>query len=86
MYNHRIITAGIKEDILAICNYLKKDTEYYEDLRETVKKYDQKYQVFAAWLLARDIEPDAYIHSIQKYVDSKRITNFSVSKNAVKIN
>ena len=85
-YSFRIITAGIKEDILAICNHLNKDAEYFQDLRETVKKYDQKYQVFAAWFLARDIEPDHYIEAIQKYVDSKRITKFSVGKNAVKIN
>jgi hypothetical protein len=85
-YSFRIIVAGIKEDIQGICNFLGKDPEYFQDLRETVKKYDQKYQVFAAWLLARNIEPDHYIESIQKYVDSKRITKFSVSKNAVKIN
>ena len=85
-YSFRIIIAGIKEDIQGICNFLGKDAEYFQDLRETVKKYDQKYQVFAAWLLARNIEPDHYIESIQKYVDSKRIAKFSVSKNAVKIN
>jgi len=85
-YSFRIITAGIKEDILAICNQLGKDAEYYQDLRETVKQYDQKYQVFAAWLLARNIEADDYVKAIQKYVDSRRITKFSVSRNAVKIN
>jgi hypothetical protein len=85
-YSFRIIIAGIKEDIQGICNFLGKDAEYFQDIRETVKKYDQKYQVFAAWLLARDIEPDHYIEAIQKYIDSKRITKFSVSKNAVKIN
>ena len=85
-YSFKIVIAGIKEDIQGICNFLGKDAEYFQDLRETVKKYDQKYQVFAAWLLARNIEPDHYIESIQKYVDSKRITKFSVSKNAVKIN
>jgi hypothetical protein len=86
MYNHRIITAGIKEDILAICNHLGKDSKYYQDLRELVKQYDQKYQVFAAWLLVRGVEPDTYILQIQKYIESKRITNFSVSAKAVKIN
>jgi hypothetical protein len=85
-YSFRIITAGIKEDILGICNFLNKDAEYYQDLRETVKQYDQKYQVFAAWLLARNIEADDYVKAIQKYVDSRRITKFSVSRNAVKIN
>ena len=85
-YSFRIITAGIKEDIQAICNHLGKDAEYYQDLRETVKKYDQKYQVFAAWILARNIEADEYVEAIQKYIDSRRITKFSVSKNAVKIN
>ena len=85
-YSFRIITAGIKEDILGICNFLNKDAEYYQDLRETVKQYDQKYQVFAAWLLARNIEADDYIEAIQKYVNSRRITKFSVSAKAVKIN
>ena len=85
-YSFRILTAGIKEDILGICNFLGKDTEYFQELREVVKKYDQKYQVFAAWLKARDIEPDHYIEAIQKYVDSRRITKFSVSAKAVKIN
>jgi hypothetical protein len=85
-YSFRIITAGIKEDILAICNHLGKDAEYYQDLRETVKQYDQKYQVFAAWLLARNIEPNEYIEAIQKYIDSRRITKFSVGAKAVKIN
>ena len=32
-YSFRIITAGIKEDIQAICNHLGKDAEYYQDLR-----------------------------------------------------
>ncbi len=85
-YSFRIITAGIKEDILGICNFLNKDAEFYQDLRETVKQYDQKYQVFAAWLLARNIEPNEYIEAIQKYIDSRRITKFSVSAKAVKIN
>ena len=85
-YSFRIITAGIKEDILGICNFLNKDAEYYQDLRETVKQYDQKYQVFAAWLLARNIEPNEYIEAIQKYIDSRRITKFSVGAKAVKIN
>ena len=71
---------------MGICNFLNKDAEYYQDLRETVKQYDQKYQVFAAWLLARNIEADDYVKAIQKYVDSRRITKFSVSRNAVKIN
>jgi hypothetical protein len=85
-YSFRIITAGIKEDILGICNFLNKDAEYYQDLRETVNQYDQKYQVFAAWLLARNIEPNEYIEAIQKYIDSRRITKFSVGAKAVKIN
>jgi hypothetical protein len=85
-YSFRIVTAGIKEDILAICNQLGKDAEYFQELRETVKKYDQKYQVFAAWLIARDIEADHYVEAIQKYVDSRRITKLSVGAKAVKIN
>jgi len=72
-YSFKIIVAGIKEDIQGICNQTKKDAEYCEELRQTVKKYDQKYQVFAAWFIARNIEPDHYVEAIQKYVDSKRM-------------
>jgi hypothetical protein len=85
-YSFRIIVAGIKEDILAICNLLGKDAEYFQKLRQLVTKYDQKYQVLAAWLLARDVEPIEYIQSIDRYVTLKKITKFSVGKNAVKIN
>jgi len=85
-YSFRIIVAGIKEDILAICNVLGKDAEYFQKLRQLVTKYDQKYQVLAAWLLARDFEPTEYIQSIDRYITLKKITKFSVGRNAVKIN
>ena len=87
-YSFRIVTAGIKEDIQGICNWLEKDDEYCKDLRESVKTYESKFQVLAAWLYARDIEPEEYILSLQKYIDSRRLdpSKIKVSKNAIQIN
>ena len=87
-YSFKIIVAGIKEDIQGICNWLKKDDEYCKDLRESVKTYESKFQVLAAWLYARDIEPEEYILSLQKYINSKKLdpSKIKVSKNAFQIN
>jgi hypothetical protein len=87
-YSYKIIVAGIKEDIQGICNWLEKDDEYCKDLRESVKTYESKFQVLAAWLYARDIEPEEYILSLQKYINSKKLdpSKIKVSKNAIQIN
>ena len=87
-YSYKIIVAGIKEDIQGICNWLEKDDEYCKDLRESVKTYESKFQVLAAWLYARDIEPEEYILSLQKYINSKKLdpSKIKVSKNAFQIN
>ena len=88
MFNYRIITAGIKEDIQGICNFLGKDDEFCEGLREKVKTYESRFQVFAAWLFARGIEPEEYVLALQKYIDSRRLdpSKIKVSKNAIQIN
>ena len=87
-YSFKIIVAGIKEDIQGICNWLEKDDEYCKDLRESVKTYESRFQVLAAWLYARDIEPEEYILSLQKYINSKKLdpSKIKVSKNAIQIN
>jgi hypothetical protein len=88
MFNYRIITAGIKEDIQGICNFLGKDDEFCKGLREKVKTYESRFQVFAAWLFARGIEPEEYVLALQKYIDSRRLdpSKIKVSKNAIQIN
>jgi hypothetical protein len=88
MFNYRIITAGIKEDIQGICNFLGKDDEFCKGLREKVKTYESRFQVFAAWLFARGIEPEEYALALQKYIDSRRLdpSKIKVSKNAIQIN
>ena len=88
MFNYRIITAGIKEDIQGICNFLEKDDEFCKGLREKVKTYESRFQVFAAWLFARGIEPEEYVLALQKYIDSRRLdpSKIKVSKNAIQIN
>jgi hypothetical protein len=87
-YSFRIITAGIKEDIQGICNWLEKDDEYCKDLREKVKTYEGRFQVLAAWLYARGVEPEEYVLALQKYIDSRRLdpSKIKVSKNAIQIN
>ena len=87
MYNHRIIIAGIKEDIEAICKYKGiTDPEIIQNIRASVAPFDQNLQRFAAWLKIRNIEPDEYVLSIKRYTSRRAITNFSVSASAVKIN
>ena len=87
MYNHRIIIAGIKEDIEAICKYKRiTDPEIIQNIRASVAPFDQNLQRFAAWLKIRNIEPDEYVLSIKRYTSRRAITNFSVSASAVKIN
>ena len=87
-YSFRIILAGVKEDIQGICNFLGKDDEFCKGLREKVKTYESRFQVFAAWLFARGIEPEEYVLSLQKYIDSRRLdpSKIKVSKNAIQIN
>ncbi len=87
-YSFRIIVAGIKEDIQGICNFLGKDDEFCKGLREKVKTYESRFQVFAAWLFARGIEPEEYVLALQKYIDSRRLdpSKIKVSKNAIQIN
>jgi hypothetical protein len=87
-YSFRIILAGIKEDIQGICNFLGKDDEFCKGLREKVKTYESRFQVFAAWLFARGIEPEEYVLALQKYIDSRRLdpSKIKVSKNAIQIN
>ena len=87
-YSFRIIVAGIKEDIVGICNFLGKDDEFCKGLREKVKLYESRFQVFAAWLFARGIEPEEYVLALQKYIDSRRLdpSKIKVSKNAIQIN
>ena len=87
-YSYRIIIAGIKEDIQGICNWLEKDDEYCKDLRESVKTYESRFQVLAAWLSARDVNPEEYVLALQKYIDSRRLepSKIKVSKNAIQIN
>jgi hypothetical protein len=82
MFNNRIVIAN-KDLFIAI---FKSKGKNYIDFRDKVNNYNSVFKPIAAWMLARDIEPDHYIEAIQKYVDSKRITKFSVGKNAVKIN
>ena len=87
-YSFRIIVAGIKEDIQGICNFLGKDDEFCKGLREKVKTYESRFQVFAAWLFARGIEPEEYVLALQKYIDSRRLdpSKIKVSKNTIQIN
>ena len=87
-YSYRIILAGNKEDIQGICKWLKKDDEFCKGLREKVKTYESRFQVFAAWLFARGIEPEEYVLALQKYIDSRRLdpSKIKVSKNAIQIN
>jgi hypothetical protein len=87
-YSYKIIVAGIKEDIQGICNWLEKDDEYCKDLRESVKTYESRFQVLAAWLYARGVEPEEYVLALQKYIDSRRLdpSKIKVSKNAIQIN
>ena len=87
-YSYRIIIAGIKEDIQGICNWLEKNDEYCKDLREKVKTYESRFQVLAAWLYARGVEPEEYVLALQKYIDSRRLdpSKIKVSKNAIQIN
>ena len=87
-YSFRIILAGVKEDIQGICNFLGKDDEFCKGLREKVKTYESRFQVFAAWLFARGIEPEEYVLALQKYIDSRRLdpSKIKVSKNAIQIN
>jgi hypothetical protein len=87
-YSFKIIVAGIKEDIQGICNWLEKDDEYCKDLREKVKTYESKFQVLAAWLYARGVEPEEYVLALKKYIDSRRLdpSKIKVSKNAIQIN
>ena len=88
MFNYRIVISGTKEDIKGICNWLEKSVEYCEDLRESVKTYESRFQVLAAWLSARGVEPEEYVVSLQKYIDSRRLdpSKIKVSKNAIQIN
>ena len=88
MFNYRVIIAGIKEDIQGICNFLGKDDEFCKGLREKVKTYESRFQVFAAWLSARGIEPEEYVLALQKYIDSRRLdpSKIKVSKSAIQIN
>ena len=87
-YIYIIIIAGIKENIQGICNWLEKNDEYCEDLREKVKTYESRFQVLAAWLYARGVEPEEYVLALQKYIDSRRLdpSKIKVSKNAIQIN
>ena len=87
-YSYRIILAGVKEDIQGICNFLGKDDEFCKGLREKVKTYESRFQVFAAWLFARGIEPEEYVLALQKYIDSRRLdpSKIKVSKIAIQIN
>ena len=87
-YSFRIIIAGVKEDIQGICNFLGKDDEFCKGLREKVKTFESRFQVFAAWLSARGIEPEEYVLALQKYIDSRRLdpSKIKVSKNAIQIN
>ncbi len=87
-YSFRVIIAGIKEDIQGICNFLGKDDKFCKDLRESVKIFESRFQVFAAWLSARNIEPEEYVIALQKYIDSKRLdpSKIKVSKSAIQIN
>ena len=88
MFNYRIVISGTKEDIKGICNWLKKDDEYCKNLRDSVKSYEGRFQVLAAWLSARGVEPEEYVVSLQKYIDSRRLdpSKIKVSKNAIQIN
>ena len=55
MFNYRIVISGTKEDIKGICNWLKKDDEYCQNLRDSVKSYEGRFQVLSAWLSARGV-------------------------------
>ena len=81
-YSYRIIIAGIKEDIEAQCKYLGiTDPEYIKLVRQKVDDY-KGYQVFAAWLYLRKIEPESIVASLDKYVKSRQLdpSKIKVSK------
>jgi hypothetical protein len=81
-YSYRIIIAGIKEDIEAQCKYLGiTDPEYIKVVRQKVDDF-KGYQVFAAWLYLRKIEPESIVAALDKYVKSRQLdpSKIKVSK------
>jgi len=70
--SYRIIIAGINEDIEAQCKYLGiTDPEYIKAVRQKVDDL-KGYQVFAAWLYLRKIEPESIVAALDKYVKSRQ--------------
>ena len=88
IYNYRIITAGIKEDIEALCKHKGiTDPEYIKSVRQKVDEY-KGYQAFAAWLYIRNIEPESIVAALDKYVQSRQLdpSKIKVTKDSISIN
>ena len=86
--SYRIIISGIKEDIEALCKHIGiTDPEYIKVVRQKVDDY-KGYQVFAAWLYIRDVEPESYVVALNKYVKARQLdpSKIKVTKDAVSIN
>ena len=81
MYNHKIITAGLKDDIIKIFEFQKFDNEdiedaiklIYENDPETNKpKINNYFKTLAAWIFARNQEPYDLIDSLEKAIRATR--------------
>lgn len=86
--SYRIIISGIKEDIEALCKHKGiTDPEYIKSVRQKVDDY-KGYQLFAAWLYIRNIEPESIVAALDKYVKSRQLdpSKIKVSKDAISIN
>lgn len=77
MYNHRIITAGLKDDIIKIFEFQKFDDEEIADALKLVYENDPEtnnpkinnyFKRLAAWIFARNQEPYDLIDSLEKAI------------------
>lgn len=83
MYNHRLILAGLKEDLIAIVKAMGIDPSSYEKRSEFEEKFGQNYLRLAVWFDVRGIVPDQYIGAIEKH---KNKIKFDVASKYVNFN
>ena len=83
MYNHRLILAGLKEDLIAIIKAAGVDPLTYNKRNEFEEKFGQPYLRLAVWLDVREIVPDEYVAAIDK---NKNKIKLDVASKYVSVN
>lgn len=77
MYNHRIIIAGLKNDIRKIFEYKEFDNSQIDQAIKTIYENDANtnqpiinnyFKRLAAWIMARNFQPHEIIESLEKAI------------------